>query len=183
MKYLYKFNESNKEFDINDYDDYLYSIAEREPDDKVIQNNWIFCVYSDNSNIISNNIKNSERFKDVKVMIDIDHRDVLYVMIINPIFYRENFKYSIENIVWKKHYLAQSIEGNSEEMQKLMLKTNIGKSEQVSGMPENISIIRGLHIYDDHVLEMWIRDKMEDPKYYYSMVDIQREIYDTCIEG
>jgi len=171
MKYLKRFNESLSD----NFEDYLYSIFEKDADDSLKGDGWFWGRWW---STISDNIEDrlkSSRFDNLVVLTEW-FGDGIDILIISPEYYQKNSKWQVANLKWERHPIAIELDKNPE------LKSFISSSKLISdkaaivnGLPNRCSLIKGMRFGDG--LEFWPQRHLDDPIYVETEVELQALIY------
>jgi hypothetical protein len=176
MKYLKRFNES-----MDDYEDFLLSFFEKEPNFIDQGDKWIYVEYHQfldasepkvRTQVVYENLKkylDGPRFTGKVTKIDLDYGD-FYILIVDKDFYDDNIK--VEELNWEPHHLAK-------ELGSFAGSFRMGDAKMVKGLPNNCSLIRGLNFSGG--IEFWPQNSEPDPIYVKNNIELQYLLYKHTI--
>lgn len=165
MKYLKRFNES-----MDDYEDFLLSFFEKEPNFMDQGDKWIYVEYHQfldasepkvRTQVVYENLKkylDGPRFTGKVTKIDLDYGD-FYILIVDKDFYDDNIKVEELNYVDNNFGLKDA--------------------KVVKGLSNNCSLIKGLRFGGG--IEFWPQNSEPDPIYVKNNIELQYLLYKHTI--
>ena len=177
MKYLKKFNES-----MDDYEDFLLSFFEKEPNFIDQGDKWIYVEYNQfvdasepkvRTQVVYENLKkylDGPRFTGKVIKIDLDYGD-FYILIVDKDFYDDNIK--VEDLVWEQHPLVKELGDSAISI------IRMSDWRVVKDLPNNCSLIRGLNFSGG--IEFWPKNSEPDPIYVKNNIELQYLLYKHTI--
>lgn len=172
MKYLKRFNEST----MFDYEDYLFSFFEKDPNFIEPNDNWLYVEYhrfsNPSENLVHEQLRrylNGPRFSDnLVIKTEFDYGDI-YILIVNKQFYDNHIK--VEDLNWEEHGLAKELKKTNVDLKMYRLQD----AKVVNGLPNNCSLIRGLNFSGG--IEFWPKNSEPDPIYVKNNIELQYLLY------
>lgn len=180
MKYLKRFNESS----MANYEDYLFSFFEKEPNFIDQGDNWLYVEYNQfvdasepkvQTQVVYENLKkylDGSRFTGKVTKVEMDYGD-FYILIVDKDFYDNHIK--IEDLNWEEHDLAKELKNTNTDVKMYRLQD----AKVVKGLPNNCSLIRGLNFSGG--IEFWPKDSEPDPIYVKNNIELQYLLYKYTI--
>lgn len=174
MKYLRRFNESVSD----DFEDYLFSIFERDADESLKGDEWFWGRWWSPINKNLDDLLSSPRFANLIVLKEWfgGFDDGCDILIVSPDYYQKMSKWQVGNLKWERHPIAIELDKNP-ELKKFTSSSKLisDKAAIVNGLPNGCSLIRGMRFGDG--LEFWPQKHTADPIYVETEVELQALIY------
>lgn len=160
MKYLKRFNESLSD----DFEDYLYSLFEKEPNQAIKGDDWFFGCWTNISTEDLQKLK-SPRFQNLVVLTEVVSNWV-DILVVSKEYYEKMSDWKVSNLKWDKHPMAHQMPGFS---------AAFDQAKIVHGLPNKCSLIKGLR--SGGGLEFWPQKQLGEPLYVDTEVELQALIY------
>jgi hypothetical protein len=166
---------------MDDYEDFLLSFFEKEPNFIDQGDKWLYVEYNQfldasepkvRTQVVYENLKKylaGPRFTGKVTKIDLDYGD-FYILIVDKDFYDDNIK--VEELNWEQHPLAKELGDSARSF-------GMSDARVVKDLPNNCSLIRGLNFSGG--IEFWPRDVEPYPIYVKNNIELQYLLYKHTI--
>jgi hypothetical protein len=167
---------------MDDYEDFLLSFFEKEPNFIDQGDKWLYVEYNQfldasepkvRTQVVYENLKKylaGPRFTGKVTKIDLDYGD-FYILIVDKDFYDDNIK--VEDLVCEQHPLVKELGDSAISI------IRMSDWRVVKDLPNNCSLIRGLNFSGG--IEFWPKNSEPDPIYVKNNIELQYLLYKHTI--